>query len=205
MKKIRLKPYVYKVKGAKNYAFYDLLNEKLYQVSPEGELETFKKQLLESELALETSGIVPKYFFNEAYSYTKNLHLRQLQLRINSECGSNCTDCGNLCSCFKGGANSLSPNFEKVFTQFTNFIIDNVMVTGGDPTNDMMILGKIKKNISARQYTIKFKGPVSEALENKLEEMKYILIAPFDVMQPKQEAHMKVDNLTFFYTQKFNS
>jgi radical SAM protein with 4Fe4S-binding SPASM domain len=205
MKKIRLKPYVYNVKGAKNHAFYDLLNEKLYQVSPEGELETFKKQLLESGLAVETSGIVPKYFFNEAYSYTKKLHLRQLQLRINSECGCDCEDCNNLCGCFKGGVNSLAAGIEKVLAQFNNFTIDNVMVTGGDPTRDTVILEKIKENIPALRYTIKFKGPVSEALENNLQKMRYILIAPFDVTQPKQEAHMKVDNLTFFYTQKFNS
>jgi radical SAM protein with 4Fe4S-binding SPASM domain len=205
MKKIKLKPYVYKVEGAKNYAFYDLLNEKLYQVSTEGELETFKKQLLESGLAVETSGFVPKYFIYETGRYKKDLHLRHLQLRINSECSHDCEDCDNMCSCFKGGVNLIAANLEKVFAQFNNFTIDNVMVTGGDPTGNIAILEKIKENIPALRYTIKFKGPVSEILEDDLEKIGYILTTPIDVTQPKQEAHMKSNNFTFFYYQMFNS
>lgn len=35
MKKNRLKPYVYKVEGAVNFAFYDILHGQFYQFTPE--------------------------------------------------------------------------------------------------------------------------------------------------------------------------
>ena len=46
MKKIRLSPLVFKVKGAKNYAFFDLLNRVLFQAAPEGDIEELKEFFL---------------------------------------------------------------------------------------------------------------------------------------------------------------
>ncbi|HLP48287.1 MAG TPA: hypothetical protein VK469_20255 [Candidatus Kapabacteria bacterium] len=36
MKKIKLKPYVHKIKGSKNYALYDLLKGNSYTIKPAG-------------------------------------------------------------------------------------------------------------------------------------------------------------------------
>ena len=45
LKKTKLKPYVYKVKGAKNYALYDLLKDNFYAITPDGDIEELKQSL----------------------------------------------------------------------------------------------------------------------------------------------------------------
>ena len=42
---IYLKPWIHKIKGYKNFALYDLLNEKLYSIIPEGSIDDLKKKL----------------------------------------------------------------------------------------------------------------------------------------------------------------
>ncbi len=59
MKKITLSPFVHMVKGAKNYALYDLLDQRLFGISPEGNIDDLKKQLVEANLVVGTDGVIP--------------------------------------------------------------------------------------------------------------------------------------------------
>jgi radical SAM protein with 4Fe4S-binding SPASM domain len=90
MKKIKLKPYVIKVKGARNYALYDLLNGNFYTVEPEGNVEHLKRSLKEAGLTFETEGTVP-YKINIDLTIEKNsILIRELQIRLN---GCRCNNC----------------------------------------------------------------------------------------------------------------
>jgi radical SAM protein with 4Fe4S-binding SPASM domain len=91
MKKERLKPYVYKVDGAVNFALYDMLNGKFYQFSPDGSVEELRDILLKKGLIFETNGIVPNKFpGDEMRKVTHYIHIRNLQIRLNGRGGDNC-------------------------------------------------------------------------------------------------------------------
>ncbi len=83
-KKDYLKPYVYKVEGAVNFALYDMLNGKFFQISPDGSVEELRETLLKEGLIFETSGIVPnKIMRSDMWDIQNNLHIRVLQIRLN--------------------------------------------------------------------------------------------------------------------------
>lgn len=91
MKKDRLKPYVYKVNGAINFALYDMLNGKFYQFSPKGTIDELRKILLEKGHIIETSGIVPNKFPGDEMRRVQYfLHIRNLQIRLNGRGEDNC-------------------------------------------------------------------------------------------------------------------
>lgn len=50
MKNIKLSPFVYKIKGARYYALFDLDRQKLFKIIPEGIIEDIKNQLLQANL-----------------------------------------------------------------------------------------------------------------------------------------------------------
>jgi radical SAM protein with 4Fe4S-binding SPASM domain len=84
MKKDRLKPYVYKVEGPVNFAFYDMLNGKFFHFSPEGSVAELREILLEKSLIFETEGVVPdKIIRGGMWEVQNNIHLRILQIRLN--------------------------------------------------------------------------------------------------------------------------
>lgn len=90
MKKIKLNPYVAKVKGATNYALFDLLNGKFYTITTEGDVEELKKSLLELGLAFETEGTVPTKIEIDLTLEKSTIRLRELQVRINGRSENNC-------------------------------------------------------------------------------------------------------------------
>ena len=64
MNKDRLKPYVFKVEGAVNFALYDMLNGKYYQFSPYGSIEELRKILFEKKLNTKNSKATMSYVLN---------------------------------------------------------------------------------------------------------------------------------------------
>ncbi len=90
MKKDFLKPYVHKVKGAVNYALYDILNGKFYRISPHGDLQTLRKNLLQEGLVFQTEGAVPVKLKLDISENTKNIFIRQLQIRLNGQKEDTC-------------------------------------------------------------------------------------------------------------------
>ncbi len=91
MKKDRLKPYVYKVEGAVNFAFYDILHGQFYQFTPDGTIVELRKYLLEEGLIFETEGIVPnKLIMLELWDIQHKINIRVLQIRLNGVGEDNC-------------------------------------------------------------------------------------------------------------------
>jgi radical SAM protein with 4Fe4S-binding SPASM domain len=91
VKRDRLKPYVYKVEGPVNFAFYDMLKGKFYQFSPEGNVAELRTILLENGLIFETEGIVPnKIIRQDMRDIQNNIQLRNLQIRLNGSEEDNC-------------------------------------------------------------------------------------------------------------------
>jgi radical SAM protein with 4Fe4S-binding SPASM domain len=90
MRKTKLKPYVVKVKGAKKYALYDLLNGEYYTITPEGDLEELKKALKEAGLTFETEGTIPFELNVDFSTETGTVQLRELQVRVNGTAENNC-------------------------------------------------------------------------------------------------------------------
>lgn len=90
MKRLKLKPHVHKVKGARNCSLYDILTGKFFVIEPGQDMETLSQSLLENELAFETEGIVP---FKANLSLEKELEqiqIRSLQVRLNGFPEDNC-------------------------------------------------------------------------------------------------------------------
>lgn len=87
MKKVLLKPHVHKVQGSKNYCFYNLLDKEVYQIVPQGSVKELKKNLLESGLIFETTGVVLCKMAVPAEEVVaiskKRLHVVQLHLSGN--------------------------------------------------------------------------------------------------------------------------
>jgi radical SAM protein with 4Fe4S-binding SPASM domain len=92
LRKTKLKPYVHKVKGARNHALYDLLKGNFYSLTPGGNVEELKECLKAAGLTFETDGVVP---FKTEFDLTweKNfVNIREMQIRLNGRGEDNCQD-----------------------------------------------------------------------------------------------------------------
>lgn len=83
MKKDRLKPYVQKVNGAVNYALYDLMSGRFFHLKPEGDIPTLRASLQDAGLIFVTEGDVPFKIEIDITADTKNIRIRELQIKLN--------------------------------------------------------------------------------------------------------------------------
>jgi len=90
MKTIKLKPHIHKIKGARNYALYDLMEGDFYTLAPEGNVEELKNALKEGGLTFETEGCVPFKVELDMSHEKREIKLRQLQIRLNGRPEDNC-------------------------------------------------------------------------------------------------------------------
>jgi radical SAM protein with 4Fe4S-binding SPASM domain len=90
MKKERLKPHIHKVKGAVNYALHDIMNGRFYQLKPEGDIQALRESLKDAGLTFETEGEVPFKIEFDIDSDTKNIRIRELQVRLNGRKEDTC-------------------------------------------------------------------------------------------------------------------
>jgi radical SAM protein with 4Fe4S-binding SPASM domain len=90
LKKTKLKPYVHKVKGAKNYALYDLLKGNFYALTPDGDIEELKHSLKDAGLTFEPGGVVPFKIEIDLSMEKDKVYIRQLQIRLNGRDEDNC-------------------------------------------------------------------------------------------------------------------
>ncbi|MCP5054076.1 MAG: hypothetical protein GY940_43305 [bacterium] len=90
MKKERLKPYVHKVKGAVNYALYDIMNGRFFHLEPEGDVQTLRESLKNAGLIFETEGEVPCKIEFDIPMDTKNIRIRELQIKLNGSKEDTC-------------------------------------------------------------------------------------------------------------------
>jgi radical SAM protein with 4Fe4S-binding SPASM domain len=204
MKKIKLSPFVHKVKGKKNWLLADLLKGRIFQIAPEGDVEAFKEQLVEHDLAYETEGVIPFKFDVSLKNYTEKFNVRELQIRLTGVCGDDCRDCGQICACTKGGGEITDDVLSRIIDQFKFIPVEHVLITGGNPFAKWDIIEKIKNEISATKYSVLFRGHVGEEDGNRMAQTGIELISTVNVASKVDREKMATDPLLFFYNQEFN-
>ncbi len=91
MKQDFLKPYVFKVEGAANFALYNVITGGFYRFSTDGSVEELRKTLLEEGLIFQSEGIVPSKIMQlDLMKLKDSLFLRELQIRLNGRGEDNC-------------------------------------------------------------------------------------------------------------------
>jgi radical SAM protein with 4Fe4S-binding SPASM domain len=204
IKKIKLSPFVHMVKGLKNYALYDLSQQRLFNVTSDGDVEDLKKQLLEADLAIETDGVIPFKYEKNLDMYKDNIMLRELQIRITGRCDMDCQECGRICECFKGGGDMPDAVLNKVLLKFKNIPIERVLVTGGNPFMRINVAQKIRDDIIASKYTFFYKGKIDISEKVELTRLGYENISiPYFCNEINKE-NLQSDSFAYFYSQKYN-
>lgn len=204
MKKVRLAPFVHKVKGAKNYAFYDLLNNRLFRVELEGDVEVIKDHLLRNGLAYDTECVIPFKFQVDVSKYKTKITLRELQLRITGQCDMNCDKCGEFCCCYKSVGEMSMETLRSIIEQFRYIPIVSVVVTGGNPLCKIEMLSTIKKEINAESYKILTKAHEDKLAIKEVEKLGFQISSSHHWRPGLEEFNLKSDPFTFFFNQEFN-
>ncbi len=204
-KKIKLSPFVKKVKGQKNYALYEFSQQRLFVVAPEGELEPLKKQLVDAGLALETNGVIPVSFGVNVDYYSKKVVIRELQVRITGECDQSCPDCGRLCSCFKGGGKISRKLLDTLYRQVKYVPVESILLTGGNPSLALDIAEEIKHHIKpVKGINVMFRHPAKMMNKIGFEQLNIKVFEPHNPGASLSEEDVKAEPFLFFYSRKFN-
>lgn len=203
-KRVKLSPFAHVVKGAKNYALFDLHGKKVYGIIPEGDVEEFKKQLVDMKLAVETDGVVPFKYEKTINKYDKYYEIRELQLRITGQCEQNCSDCGSTCSCFKSAGDMTEDVLEKVIENFRNISLQKIRVTGGSPFQRKDLLKKTRNGFSASSFEIFFKGVLEKSGIEFAKDIGYVIDQKPYLLDNIQEENILADDFLFFYSKKYN-
>jgi radical SAM protein with 4Fe4S-binding SPASM domain len=206
IKNIKLSPFVYKVKGCKNYAFYDLLKGKLHRVNSEmGELKKLINDLLKAEIVIETEGVIPFKFSLNMSHYKEKTKLRELQIRVTGACDENCSICGDQpCCCYKGEKEMDEKIVSTVIEQTKDISISHILITGGNPFKNKEKLLSIRNGIIADQYSVLFKGLI-ETDDQSFLEMNGIHLKTRGYSELEiNESNMILDFFSFFYNHYFN-
>jgi len=202
MRKDQLKPYVYKVKGEKNYALYDLFNGHFYQLTPEGDIEQLRTDLINEGLIFETEGVVPYKIKVELTSEANDLYIRELQIRLSGAPQKNCW------SRKKAKKNDPVMNesiIRKIEDQFKFMKINTLRIECHKHHEK-----KVESLINSLQFesiqlycTVdiceKEKHFLHDLCESRGIELEIREVAPFDV------AELDINLYRFFYAQIYNS
>ncbi|MGE5341626.1 MAG: SPASM domain-containing protein [Candidatus Omnitrophota bacterium] len=152
--KAQLSPFVYKVKGKRNYLLFDSLREMIYSITPEGSPEELEAQLIANELVIQTNGIIPFKYKPNTENYKSSLILRELQLRITEDCQFNCPDCGKIGKGIKTNGAINKDQVEIISRQIGNLIIESLVFIGGNPFIHLDVVEYVKAKINAASYKI---------------------------------------------------
>ena len=203
--KTKLSPFVYKIKGKKNYIFFDSIRKKLFHISPEGNPKEMEATLLDNELVIKTDGVVPLKFTVNTQAYKTNVLLRQLQLKINGECDISCEECGNIGSCCRDNKNMTIKTLKNIVKQFKHIIIQSILIIGGNPLLCFDLIKRIRSEIDSAEYKIFLKdSQINEDDVKKLKDMGYKITQAVCENLCISEDDMEVDIFMYFYNQQFN-
>jgi len=200
MKKDRLKPYVFKVEGAVNFALYDMLNGKFYQFSTDGSVEELRKILFEKKLIFETNGIVPNKFPGEEMRRVHQyLHIKDLQIRLNGRGEDNCWNRKK-----KNVMKKLikSEIVEQLQKKCQYIPIDKIRIEAEE--EDMDLIERIITGFKCRVVELHIEDTISqykfEEYEKKSNGKKIVVIKD----GRKEIKNLKAEIFRFFYTKYFN-
>ena len=202
---VKLSPFVYKVKGKKNYLLFDALKGAIYSIVPEGTIEELKKELLVNDLVIETDGVIPIKFTPDVTVFKSSVIIRELQIRITGRCDRQCESCGRIGECYKEDEDMSLKTLEEIVRQLEHVPIETVVLVGGNPLLRMDVINIVKEKIKATSVKVFLKN--ADLLDDKVLELKNKEIAIIDrVCEPPKisEDHMELDVSKFFYNQDFN-
>ncbi len=207
MKNLVLSPFVYKVRGAKNYLFHDLYREKIFHLSLEDiSISQLKENLISSGLAFETEGVIPFKYKIDANKMKNTVELIELEIRLTNICFENCPDCGKLCGCFLSGeSNRMTEDVLKsIIDNFGEgpgkIPVKNLVITGGNPFLERESIDLIFGNIdSVKKYIIFNKSMESISHDN------FTIIKNRKRGVSISEAAFECDDFSFFFRQNLHS
>ena len=205
--KTKLSPFVYQVKGKKNYLFLDSLQGEIFNISPEGDPYELEAQLIKLGLVFETEGVVPIKFKPNIEDYTKKVILRELQIRLSENCFFDCAGCGNTGNCKKGPGIMTESIFANLMDQFRNIPIQTLTIIGGNPLLEMDRLKTIISGIKADSYRIMCTSPNINELKSEIRELEKTGVSLLNSVcntTPIDESSMSGNVSQFFYNQQFN-
>ena len=170
----KLSPFVYKIKGKKNYLFFDSLRRIFFHVVPEGDPREMEAQLLENDLLIKTEGVIPLKFTPNTKSYKSSLILKELQIRITGRCDIDCRS-GHPGECFQENNDMTKKVLKNIIKQFKHVVIVSIVIIGGNPLLRMDLIEMIKKGITSSKYKVYLKDLKGfESEEKKLTDMGII-------------------------------
>lgn len=204
MKIERLKPYVFKVEGPVNFAFYDMLNGKFYHFSPEGSLEEVKKYLLQEGLIFATEGVVPSQVIKpNLWDVQNNLMVRQLQIRLNGSGEDNC---------WNRGKKSDQPRWmtietlERLFGQCRYIPIQKIKIE--TETFDQEKIEKILENIHFKELELnieeKFIPEQWDTFQNIVKNRGLSTQVNIADNRKRNPHQLEVEIFNFFYSRYYN-
>ncbi|MCI0470923.1 MAG: SPASM domain-containing protein [Candidatus Aminicenantes bacterium] len=200
----KLSPFVYKIKGKKNYLLVDLLRRRLFKITPEGDPYQLEKQLVEKKLAIETNGVIPLKFKLEV-PHKKELIIRELQVRITGKCSLECNDCGEICGCFKGEQDMPGDILNMLGEQMKAVPLGLVMIVGGNPLTRMDLLKLLREQIQAGEYRVLLKNIAPARAEQQiLKDLGITVAASLHGDFTISPESMSIDPYLFFYRHEFN-
>jgi len=204
----QLSPFVYKVKGSKNYLFFDSLKSEIFIVKPEGDPFEMESQLLENDLVIKTNGVIPFKFKPNVEPYGSDLILRELQLRITGKCPLNCSECGSIGKCKKDNSSMTHDMVDILAGQLISFKIESLVIIGGNPLQELDLLEYIRSKITASKYKILCPSCQEDQWEKEkalITNIGFTITNSICTIGDISEENMSVDVKDFFYNQQYNS
>jgi radical SAM protein with 4Fe4S-binding SPASM domain len=207
MPKTKLKPYVIKVKGAKKYALYNLLNGEYYSITPEGSVEELKKSLKEAGLTFETEGTVPFELNVDFTTEMGTVQLRELQVRVNGTAENNCWERKNVIHEDEapGEKRRLDEKLLPLLKEeFSGIPVKKLKIE--EETDDLQKIGFLLRELPREEVDLFVRNGVEqkarEAYESICRDRDVTLVILTD--GKKDIAEIKFDSYNFFYSRHFN-
>lgn len=201
MKCDRLKPYVYKVEGAQNFALYDLLNGKFFQFSTNGTVEELRKILFENGLIFETHGVVPnKFYRDDLWEVQNKIAIRELQIRLNGYSEDNCWNRLKKDATFK---KMEADTIDHLIQKFTYIPVDKLRIESKILDNEKLerIIKYFKCNKVELNITTEISPDIIDKYYTIANGKKITLSKPFGI---NELTEIKVEIFNFFYSKIYN-
>lgn len=191
---------MYKVEGAVNFAFYNVLNGNFYQFSPDGTVEELRQYLLEEELIFETEGIVPnKMIIENMRKIQTEIHIRVLQIRLNGKGEDNCWNREKN----KGEIRVMKEDTLNILSTECEYIpIKKIRVEAEE--NDNQKIKKIINEFKFKELELNVDSPIDSS---ELENYRGLCVEKdiaFSLGVKKNVKELKVQLSNFFYSKYYN-
>jgi len=199
--KLQLKPQVQAVKGARNYALYDLLTGNFFTIEPKGDRESLRRSLHEAGLVFETGGVVPFKVSQDISLEKEMVKIRKLQVRLNGSPEDNCWTRRKIGTEKRFLALDL---LEHLGREITDIPVQRLIIEADDhdPEKIIHILEKFPYKI-AELFVAQ---GLDEAFAGRCRDICRARGVDFSLLENGRHADrdLQVDVFDFFYRQSFN-